>query len=116
MTSKLTQLIMAMAIAATTVGLPASLAAQTRVARKHQAATQEMSLTGTLDKVDVSAKTITVKKEDNSTIMFSFTDDTKIVGAEQGVAGLATMNGAQVTVRYTVEGESKVATEIDVRK
>ena len=116
MTSKLTQLSMAMAIAVTMVGLPASLAAQSRVAKTHQAATQQMSVTGTLDKVDVDAKTITVKKEDNSAILFSFTDDTKIVGAEQGVAGLATMNGAQVTVRYTVEGRSNVATEVDVRK
>lgn len=115
MTSKLTQLIIAMAIAAT-VGLPASLAAQSPVAHKHQSATLQMSVTGTLDKVDVNAKTITVKREDNSTIVFSFTDDTKIVGAEQGVAGLATMNGAQVTVRYTVEGQSNVATEVDVRK
>jgi Cu/Ag efflux protein CusF len=116
MTSKLTQLIMATAIAVTTVGLPASLAAQTPVARKHQTATQEMSVIGTLDKVDVNAKTITVKKEDNSTMVFSFNDETKIVGAEQGVAGLATMNGAQVTVRYTVEGHSNLATEVDVRK
>lgn len=116
MTSKVTQLIMAMAVAATTVGVSASLAAQAPVAQKHQSATQQMSATGTLDKVDVDAKTITVKKEDNSTIVFSYTDDTKIIGAEQGVAGLATMNGAQVTVRYTVEGQSNVATEVDVRK
>lgn len=116
MTSKPTQLILAMAIAAATVGLPASLAAQSPVAQKQQPAPQQMSVTGTLDKVDVQAKTITVKKEDNSTILFSFTDDTKIVGAEQGVAGLATMNGAQVTVRYTVEGQSNVATEVDVHK
>lgn len=116
MTSKLTQLIMAMAIAATTVGLSASLAAQSPDAQKHQTATQQMSVTGTLDKVDVDAKTLTVKKEDNSTIVFSFTDDTKITGAEQGVAGLATMNGARVTVSYTVQGQSNVATEVDVRK
>ena len=116
MTRKLTQLITAMAIAATTVGLPASLAAQSSVAQKHETATQQMSVTGTLDKVDVNATTITVKREDNSTIVFSYTDDTKIVGAEQGVAGLATMNGAQVTVRYTVDGQSNVATEVDVRK
>ena len=115
MTRKLTQLIMAMAVAAT-VGLPASLAAQSPVAQKHQTPTLQMSLTGTLDKVDVDAKTITVKREDHSTIVFSFTDDTKIVGAEQGVSGLATMNGVEVTVRYTVEGQSNVATEIDVRK
>lgn len=116
MTSKPTQLIMAMAIAVATAGLPASLAAQSPLAQEQQSAPQQMSMTGTLDKVDVQAKTITVKKEDNSTILFSFTDDTKIVGAEQGVAGLATMNGVHVTVRYTVEGESNVATEIDVRK
>ncbi len=75
-----------------------------------------MTATGTLDKVDVNAKTITVKKEDDSTIVFSYTDDTKIVGAEEGLAGLATMNGARVTVRYKVEGESNVATEVEVRK
>jgi Cu/Ag efflux protein CusF len=116
MTSKLTQLIMAMAIAATTVGVSASLAAQSPVAQRHQTAPRQMSVTGTLDKVDVDAKTITIKKEDNSTMVFSFTEETKIIGAEEGVAGLATMNGAQVTVRYTVEGQSNVATEVEVRK
>ena len=116
MTSKPAQLILAMAIAAATVGLSASLAAQSPVAQKHQTATLQKSVTGTLDKVDVNAKTITVKREDNSTMVFSFTDDTKIVGAEQGASGLATMSGVQVTVRYTVEGETNVATEVDVRK
>jgi Cu/Ag efflux protein CusF len=116
MTTKLTQLFMATAIAATMVGVPAALAAQYPATQKHQTAAREMSVTGTLDKVDVNAKTITVKKEDNSTILFSFTDETKIIGAEEGVAGLATMNGAHVTVRYTVEGQSNVATEVDVRK
>ena len=49
MTSKPTQLIMAMAIAVATAGLPASLAAQSPLSQEQQSAPQQMSVTGTLD-------------------------------------------------------------------
>ncbi len=44
---------------------------------------------------------------------FSFTDETKITGA-QNPAGLATMEGSQATVRYTTKDSVQTATEIQI--
>jgi Cu/Ag efflux protein CusF len=72
-------------------------------------AAQAASATGELVKVDATAKTLTVKA-DGRDQEFTFTDSTKISGA-QGPAGLATMEGSQVTVMY---GKDRVASEIRV--
>jgi hypothetical protein len=75
-----------------------------------QAQAQAASASGELTKVDVTATTITVKAE-NRDQQFTFNDQTKITGA-QSAAGLATMEGAQVTVMYTAA--NRTATEIRV--
>ena len=62
--------------------------------------------------MDVAAKTLTVKAGDRDQ-QFTFDDQTKITGA-QGAAGLATMEGSQVTVMYTSKGAAQIATEIRV--
>ena len=67
------------------------------------------SASGELVKVDATAKTLTIKA-DGRDQQFSFNDQTKITGA-QGAAGLATMEGSQVTVMY---GKDRVASEIRV--
>jgi len=72
-------------------------------------AQQAASATGELVKVDATAKTLTIKA-DGRDQEFSFTEQTKITGA-QGAAGLATMEGAQVTVMYS---KDRVASEIRV--
>ncbi len=46
-------------------------------------------------------------------MQFSYTDQTKVTGAEN-VAGLATMANASVTVSYTKQGETNVASAIVV--
>jgi hypothetical protein len=46
-------------------------------------------------------------------MQFSFTDETKITGANSP-AGLATMEGSQVTVRYTTKDAKQTATEIQI--
>ena len=48
-----------------------------------------------------TAKTLTIKA-DGRDQEFAFTEQTKITGA-QGAAGLATMEGSQVTVMYTTK-------------
>ena len=63
-------------------------------------------------KVDATAKTITVKA-DGRDQQFTFNEATKISGA-QGPAGLATMEGSQVTVTYTTKDRVMTATEIRV--
>lgn len=70
---------------------------------------------GELVKVDTSAKTIVIKTESEPQMQFSYTDATKITGADKGVAGLATMAGSSLTVRYTKKGQESVATEIEVQ-
>jgi hypothetical protein len=69
---------------------------------------------GELTDVDAKGATITVKTATED-MKFRFDDQTKVTGAQKGVAGLATMKGSQVTVQYKKEGANNIATSIDVR-
>ena len=69
---------------------------------------------GELLDVDAKASTITVKSSDNE-MKFKYDDQTKVTGAPKGVAGLATMAGSQVTVQYKKDGQTNIATSIEVR-
>ena len=93
------------------VGLP--LAASARQAAPPDAAAPAQAAaataSGELVKVDAAAKTLTIKA-DGRDQEFTFNEQTKITGA-QGAAGLATMEGSQVTVMY---GKDRVASEIRV--
>jgi hypothetical protein len=82
-------------------------------ARQQQPAASVAS--GELVKIDTSAKTIVIKTETEPQMQFSYTDATKITGADKGVAGLATMTGSSLTIRYTKKGEDNIATEIAVQ-
>lgn len=92
------------------VGVP--LAASAGQAAPPAAAAQAASASGELVSVDATAKTLTIKA-DGRDQQFSFNDATKITGA-QGAAGLATMEGSQVTVMYTTKDRVQTATEIRV--
>jgi len=70
---------------------------------------------GELVKIDTSAKTIVIKTESEPQMQFTYTDATKITGAEKGVAGLATMTGSSLTIHYAKKGQDNVATEIEVQ-
>lgn len=69
---------------------------------------------GELLKVDTTARTLTVKTSSEE-MEFTFNDQTKISGAQRGVAGLATMTGSQVVVEYEKEGARNVARTIEIR-
>jgi Cu/Ag efflux protein CusF len=90
------------------VGLPLTASAGQAAPPADQAA-QATSASGELVKVDATAKSITVKASGKDEL-FTFNDQTKITGA-QNAAGLATMEGSQVTVMY---GKDRVASEIRV--
>ena len=95
------------------VGVPlVSAAAQAQAQPPQQAAPQASSASGELTKVDVAAKTVTIKA-DGRDQQFTFNDETKITGASNA-AGLATMEGSQVTVMYTTKDRAQTATEIRV--
>jgi hypothetical protein len=68
---------------------------------------------GELVSVDVSAKTLVIKPANGANMTFSFTDETKITGANSP-AGLATMGGSQATVKYTTKDKVQTATEIQI--
>ena len=71
---------------------------------------------GQLVRVDANAKTIAIRTPQGTQMQFSYTDDTKVTGADESVAGLATMAGADLTVHYTKKQQDNVATQIEVRK
>jgi len=69
---------------------------------------------GELTRVDATAKTLAIRTAQGADMQFRYTDDTKIIGADKGVAGLATMAGSQVRVSHTKQGDDNVASQIEV--
>lgn len=72
---------------------------------------------GELVRVDTSARTITISTPQDTPegdMQFRYTDQTKVVGADGQVAGLATRSGARVSITYVQRNNENVATEIQV--
>ena len=69
---------------------------------------------GELLDVDGKASTLTIKTQ-SSEMTFRYNDQTKVTGAQKGVAGLATMTGSQATVQFRRDGQINVATSVDIR-
>ena len=69
---------------------------------------------GELLDVDGKANTLTIKTKTGE-MTFSYNEQTKVTGAQKGVAGLATMSGSQVTVMYRKNGQTNLAASIDVK-
>ena len=78
------------------------------------AAQASQSASGELTDVDAKGATITVKTATED-MKFRYDDQTKVTGAQKGVAGLSTMKGSQVTVNYKKEGSNNIATSIRVQ-
>jgi hypothetical protein len=72
------------------------------------------TLQGDLLSVDPEAKTVTIKPASGADQVFKYGDDTKVIGGDKGVAGLATMKGSKVTVTFKTEGRDRIATQIEV--
>ena len=88
---------------------PAPMAQEPKAARAETAS-------GELVKVDVDAKTISIKGADGAETVFAYNDRTDVGGgARDGVAGLATKAGTQVTVHFTSDMGTKTATKIEVK-
>lgn len=68
---------------------------------------------GELKSVDATAKTLTISA-DGKDQKFTYTEQTKVTGAQGGVAGLASMSGRQVMIQFTPQGANNVATSIEV--
>jgi hypothetical protein len=79
-----------------------------------QKAPATSSVQGDLLAVDADAKTVTIQPASGADQVFKYTADTKVVGGDKGIAGLATMKGSRVTVTFRTEGKDRIATQIEV--
>ena len=79
-----------------------------------QADPQTLTATGELVSIDAKDSTMKVKTATGE-VTIKYDDDTKVTGASRNTAGLATMSGSQVVVRYKKEGTSNVASSIEVK-
>jgi hypothetical protein len=79
-----------------------------------QALEQTQTAQGELLDVDGKAQRLTIKTQTGE-LAFRYNDETKVTGAQKGVAGLAAMTGSQVTVMYRKTGQISLATSIDVK-
>lgn len=70
---------------------------------------------GELVSVAADTKTLVVKTSGDKEMTFTYSDQTEIVGADKGAAGLATATGSMVTVHYTTRGTTNVAAKIEVK-
>ena len=75
---------------------------------------QTETASGELVEVDAKSSTLSIRTA-GSEMQFRYNEQTKVSGAGKGVAGLATMTGAQVTVHYRKDGNTNLATSIEVR-
>ena len=73
---------------------------------------QTQTATGELVSVDTDAMTITLKGADDQDWTFRYTAQTEIVGAQDGVSGLATKAGSNVIVYFEGEGDARTAKKI----
>jgi hypothetical protein len=71
---------------------------------------------GQLVRIDTSAKVLVVRLADGAQMRFSFTDNTTVTGADEGVAGLGTKEGTTVTVTYQRIDQENVALQIEVQR
>ena len=72
-------------------------------------------VTGELLSLNTDTRTLVIKTTGDAEMKFSYSEETEIVGADKGAAGLATTAGATVTVTYQVHGTANVATKIEVQ-
>ena len=97
-------------------GAPGQPPGQPERARPAEQA-KSAQIQGDLVNVDAAAKTITVKVADGSEMQFAYNDKTEVTGAKDGVAGLATVKDARVTVHFNddAQAKTKLATRIIVQ-
>jgi hypothetical protein len=66
--------------------------------------------------VDTAAQTFTIKTEQGEEIELHYTDDTRVEGAEGGIQGLASKDGAKLTVQFTEKDDYRTAVLVKVEE
>jgi hypothetical protein len=57
---------------------------------------------------------LTIKLENGDSVQFQYNSDTKEEGSQNGIQGLSTDTGTQVSVQYKEQSGKKVATRIEI--
>jgi Cu/Ag efflux protein CusF len=83
-------------------------------AQQPPAQAAEKSYSGTLSKVDLTAKEVTVKGSDNKEMVFTYSDRTQISGVDNGPQGLSGKTGASLKITYQEGRGSNMATKIEI--
>jgi YD repeat-containing protein len=76
--------------------------------------TASKKLEGELLSVDDATKMLSIRTKDGSEVKVAYNDQTRITGATDQAAGLATAAGSKVKIEFTGEGEARTATKITV--
>jgi hypothetical protein len=66
--------------------------------------------TGELKSVDSAKRTLTLSSGE----IFLYNEQTKVTGAQRGVAGLASTSGPEVTIQYITKGADRIAIAVEV--
>ena len=75
----------------------------------------EKTYQGQLSKVDATAKEIILKGTDNKEMVFTYNDQTKMTGVDNGAQGLAGKSGSNLKVTYRENRGTNLATQIEVQ-
>jgi len=95
-----------------------ALGSYTFAATGAQATTQPMTekaFQGTLVSVDANMHMLTASGTDGKRVTFAYSDDTKVTGPAKDVEALTGKPGAKLKISYRVDGESNIATRIEVQ-
>ena len=92
---------------------PAQPPAQNPPAQNPPAA--DKTYQGQLSKVDATAKEIILKGADNKEMVFTYNDQTKMTGVDNGAQGLAGKSGSNLKVTYRENRGTNLATLIEVQ-
>jgi hypothetical protein len=84
------------------------------IAAQAPAQAKPETVEGALVSVDAKAMTLTIKPDKGEEQRFQYNAETKVTGAQGGVAGLATMSGRRLTVQYSMQGANRVASAITI--
>ena len=115
MKTRITRALLACAATAFVVSAIPLRAQEPRTPPAQAQAQEAKTAQGQLMRVDAEARTLSIQSAQGSPMVFRYTPETKVIGADKGVAGLATMSGAAVTVQYVQQDKDNVATQIEIR-
>lgn len=80
-------------------------------------AQEPAALRGELLQVDTDAMTLAIKTDAGAEFVFRYNADTKVTGSQAGIAGLATKEGAELTVHFEEseeQGQPDTAIRIEI--